>query len=356
MDPIVFPAEAGTTNSGTMNSGTMNNGTTEKGKNMSNVIELNQVSKRYRSVVAMDRMTLTVPQGVVFALLGENGAGKTTTIRTLLGLEKPDSGSAKVLGLDPVRKGIEIRRRIGYVPDDPKLYDWMKVSEIGWFAGGFFPEGYAGEFSRLADEFGLSDDVKIKTLSKGGKAKVALALAMAHRPDLLILDEPTSGLDTMVRRKFLESMVDVAAAGRTVFLSSHQIPEVERVADYVAIVNEGKVRVCERLDVLKQQMEQWVVTLANPNMVLPVNQSHVLLHEGHGKQRQQLTVRSPDPDALWMLRDTDGVAQVEVHTPSLEEIFVAYMNASERNPEKLPHVGTSHDAKLESESTGEASA
>ena len=296
---------------------------------MGSVIELNQVSKRYRSVVAMDKMTLNVPQGVVFALLGENGAGKTTTIRTLLGLEKPDSGTAAVLGMNPIRQGIEIRRQIGYVPDAPKLYDWMKVSEIGWFAGGFYPEGYAGEFSRLADEFGLANDVKIKTLSKGGKAKVALALAMAHRPDLLILDEPTSGLDTMVRRKFLESMVDVAAEGRTVLLSSHQIPEVEHVADYVAIVNEGKVRVCERLDVLKSEVEQWTVTLSNPNMILPVSQSFVLLHEGQGKQRQQLTVRSPDPDALWQLRDSEGVAEVEVHTPSLEEIFVAYMNASE---------------------------
>ena len=295
---------------------------------MSNVIELNQVSKRYRSVVAMDKMTLNVPNGVVFALLGENGAGKTTTIRTLLGLEKPDSGTASVLGMNPIKQGIDIRRQIGYVPDSPKLYDWMKVSEIGWFAGGFYPEGYAGEFSRLADEFGLSNDVKIKTLSKGGKAKVALALAMAHRPELLILDEPTSGLDTMVRRKFLESMVDVASEGRTVLLSSHQIPEVERVADYVAIVNEGKVRVCEKLDVLKEEVEQWVVTLSNPNMILPVNSASVLLHEGLGKQRQQVTVRSPDSDALWKLRDTEGVTQVEVHTPSLEEIFIAYMNSS----------------------------
>jgi len=320
---------------------------------MNNVIELDQVSKRFRSVIAMDRMTLNVPKGGVFALLGENGAGKTTTIKTLLGLQKPDSGTARVLGMDPVSKGIEIRRRIGYVPDDPKLYDWMKVSQIGWFAGGFYPEGYAGEFSRLADEFGLSNDVKIKTLSKGGKAKVALALAMAHRPDLLILDEPTSGLDTMVRRKFLQSMIEVAAEGRTVFLSSHQIPEVERVADYVAIVNEGQVRVCEKLNVLKQEIEQWVVTLTNPNVNLGVNQSFVLLHEGHGKQRQQLTVRNPNPDALWQLRESDGVAQVEVHTPSLEEIFIAYMNASERSPDKLPHYGTS-EAALESESSGEA--
>ncbi len=300
---------------------------------MATIIELSNVSKRYRSVVAMDGMNLEVPEGVVFALLGENGAGKTTTIRTLLGLEKQDSGNASVLGMDPIRHSVSIRRRIGYVPDAPKLYDWMKVSEIGWFAGGFYPEGYMQEFSRLCDEFGLSNDVKIKTLSKGGKAKVALALAMAHKPPLLILDEPTSGLDTMVRRKFLESMVDVAAEGRTVFLCSHQIPEVERVADYVAIMNRGRVCVSERLDVLKEEMEQWVVTLENPNVSLPWNQSYVLLHEGHGKLRQQLTVRKPHPDALWKLRESPGVVEVNVHTPSLEEIFIAYMSSAEQSRE-----------------------
>jgi ABC-2 type transport system ATP-binding protein len=150
---------------------------------------------------------------------------------------------------------------------------------------------------------------------------------MAHRPELLILDEPTSGLDTLVRRKFLESMVDVAAEGRTVLLSSHQIPEVERVADYVAIVNQGKVRVCDRLDVLKAEIEQWVVTLENPNVAIPVKQQYVLTHEGHGNRRQQLTVRNPEPNALWALRDMQGVAEVEVHTPSLEEIFVAYLKS-----------------------------
>lgn len=306
------------------------------------VVEIKNVSKRYRSVVAMDGISLTIPAGVVFAVLGENGAGKTTTIRTMLGLETPDSGSVSVLGMNPVRDAVTIRRSVGYVPDDPKLYDWMKVSQIGWFAAGFYPEGYESEFLRLAEELELPTDVRIKTLSKGGKAKVALALAMAHRPELLILDEPTSGLDTLVRRKFLESMVDVAAEGRTVLLSSHQIPEVERVADYVAIVNEGKVRVCEKLDLLKQEVEQWVVTLENPNVVLPTGQEFVLTHEGAGKRRQQLTVRNPDPNALWSLRDTPGITEVEVHTPSLEEIFVAYLksDAIERRSFEVPENST----------------
>ncbi len=291
------------------------------------MVELCDVSKKYRSVRAMDRVSFTIPSGVVFALLGENGAGKTTTIKSMLGLESPDSGTVSVMAMNPRKEGIAIRRAIGYVPDAPKLYEWMKVSEIAWFAGGFYPQGYVAEFERLAAEFELPMDVKIKTLSKGGKAKVALALAMSHRPELLVLDEPTSGLDTLVRRKFLESMVDVASEGRTVFLSSHQIPEVERVADYVAIMNEGKIRVCEKLDVLKAEIEQWVVTLENPNQKLPPCGAFLLTHEGIGQRRQQLTVRSPDPNTLWALRDMQGVLQVDVHTPSLEEIFIAYLKS-----------------------------
>ncbi|MEL7499591.1 MAG: ABC transporter ATP-binding protein [Planctomycetota bacterium] len=294
---------------------------------LSGVVKLDDVNKRFGSITAMDHINFEIPAGNVFALLGENGAGKTTTIRTILGLETPDTGTVSVLGMNPVRDGVEIRRQIGYVPDEPKLYDWMKVSEIAWFAGGFYPKGFVEEFKKIAGELELPMDVKIKTLSKGGRAKVALALAMSHRPDLLILDEPTSGLDTLVRRKFLESMIGVAAEGRTVLLCSHQIPEVERVADYVAIVNEGQVRVCERLDVLKQEMEQWVITLDNPNLTLPSFDRFKLLHEGAGERRQQLTVRAPDPNALWELRDLDGVTEVEVHIPSLEEIFVAYLQS-----------------------------
>ncbi len=308
--------------------------------------KLTGVTKRYGKTLAMDNVSLEIPAGSVFALLGENGAGKTTTIKSLLGLERPDRGLIDVLGMDPLKDGIEIRRQVGYVPDAPMLYDWMKVSQIGWFASGFYEEGYLDEFERLAKEFDLPLDRKIKQLSKGGRAKVTLALAMSHRPQLLILDEPTSGLDTMVRRKFLESMVDVAAEGRTVLLSSHQIPEVERVADIVAIMNEGKIRVCERLDILKQQIERWVVSVNSPNVGLPNFDAFLLTHDGAGERRQQFIVRNPDPNALWQLRDIEGVLEVEVHTPSLEEIFVAYLSSN--------CIETSPAQKLESEAKGSA--
>ena len=291
------------------------------------VVEVTNLSKRYGNQTALDNISLSIPPGVVFALLGENGAGKSTSLKILLGLEKADSGSASVLEMDSSKRGVDIRSAVGYVPESPALYDWMTVGEIGWFTAGFYGDGFQNEFERLAAEYELPLTQKIGKLSKGGRAKVSLALASAHKPPLLVMDEPTSGLDTLVRRKFLESMVDVSASGRTVLLSSHQIPEVERVADIVAIVNQGKLLVCDTLDNLKETMEQWVVTLKDETSELPSTQSTVVLREGRGSRRQRLLVSHTTPECLWQLRDDPVVEEVLVHTPSLEEIFVGLMKS-----------------------------
>ncbi|MBS0266299.1 MAG: ABC transporter ATP-binding protein, partial [Planctomycetes bacterium] len=235
---------------------------------MTPVARFHEVSKRYRGQTALDRVSFEIPSGVVVALLGENGAGKTTTIRILLGLTQPDAGQSEVLQLDSRLQGEEIRRRVGYVAERPTLYEWMTVAEHGWFAAGFYPHGYLARYRNLIQHFELPADRKIKDLSKGMRGKVALALGMAHEPELLILDEPTSGLDPLVRREFLESMVDVAATGRTVLLSSHQISEVERVADLVAIIKHGKLLALEKLDDLKNHTRELTLTTLNgkPNL------------------------------------------------------------------------------------------
>lgn len=292
------------------------------------VIKLEHVTKKFRKQVALDDVSYEVPSGVVFALLGENGAGKTTTIRTLLGLEIPDTGHAEVLDMPSRKRGIEIRRKIGYVPEQPVLYEWMTVSEVGWFTSGFYREGFLKKYYELCESFELPLKKKIKQLSKGMKAKVSLSLAMSHEPDLLILDEPTSGLDTLVRRSFLESMVDVASAGRTVFLSSHQIPEVERVADIVAIMNKGKVLICESLESLKARLEQWTITLTDNAVSNPPINAEII-YEERQQRRVQLTLSNPEPEALWRLRDHESVTEVDVDVPSLEEIFVMYLKRSE---------------------------
>lgn len=291
---------------------------------MSAMIRLNGVSKRFGSVVALDDVSLEVPAGIVFALLGENGAGKSTCIRILLGLAAADAGRSEVFGLDSARRSLEIRRAVGYVAERPTLYDWMTVDEIGWFTSGFYSDGFLTRYRQLADQYELPRRKRVKALSKGMRAKVALALSLGHDPDLLVLDEPTSGLDPLVRREFLESMVDRAAAGKTVLLSSHQIQEVERVADVVAILRSGKLVVVERLEKLKADTQELTVTLNDPAAEPPLVRGELLRQQRRSRQ-WQLLVRHVDAASVGELETHAAVESVDVRTPTLEEIFVAYM-------------------------------
>ena len=291
---------------------------------MSAAIRLDHVTKRFGSQVALDDVSFEVTPGMVFALLGENGAGKSTAIRIMLGLAEADSGRASVFGLDSLKHSLEIRRAVGYVAERPTLYEWMTVDEIGWFTAGFYGGDFLPTYHSLTQQFRLPGKSRLKTLSKGMRAKVALALAMSHDPDLLILDEPTSGLDTMVRREFLESMVDRAAAGKTIFLSSHQIHEVERVADVVAILREGKLIAVERLEKLKAEVQELTITLSDTKGVPPVIPGE-LLRQRRRLRQWQILVRSSDRGVFTELREHAAIAAIDVRTPSLEEIFVAYM-------------------------------
>jgi len=290
------------------------------------IVQLHSVTKRYGSQVALDAVSLEIPAGVVCALLGENGAGKTTAIRILLGLTDLDEGKATVLGLDSTRQGQVIRSRVGYVPERPTLYEWMTVSEIGWFTAGFYGSGFFERYVRLASDYQLPLKRKIKSLSKGMRAKVSLSLALAHEPELLILDEPTSGLDTLVRREFLEGMVDIAAAGRTVLLSSHQISEVERVADIIAILRAGKLLLVERLETLKDQIRELSITMSEAAAARPVIAGQILSERRH-RHQWQILVRGTDEAALTALQSQPSVEELRVRTPSLEEIFVAYLKS-----------------------------
>ncbi|WP_165251792.1 ABC transporter ATP-binding protein [Paludisphaera soli] len=313
-------------------------------------IAIHDVSKFYRDQVALDGLTLRVPEGSVFGLLGENGAGKTTTIQILLGMIRADSGRARVLDLDPAHEGLEVRRRVGYVPEVPALYDWMTVAEIGWFAAGFHPEpvvGPAGFLSRYGEStrgFGLPPDRKIKALSKGMRAKVSLSLALASDPSLLILDEPTSGLDAMVRREFLESMVDLAANGRTVFLSSHQLGEVERVASHVALLHQGKLILAEPLDELRASTFLLAVSFQSrdhhpaPPASLPIE----LIDASDAPRQAHWLVRARDRAACEAVRNLPGVDSLRIEAPSLEDVYIGYMRG--RRPSPPPAPGAVHVA------------
>ena len=297
---------------------------------MQPVVEIKNVTKRFGQTLALDDVSLQIPPGVVCAVLGANGAGKSTAIRMLLGLEDPDSGRTEVLGMNSRSHALEIRGRVGYVADQPPLYDWMTVDEIGWFAAGFYPTGYQAEFEQLIRKFDLDGRQKISALSKGMRAKVALALAMSHRPELLILDEPTSGLDPLVRREFLESMIDVSAEGRTVLLSSHQVSEVERVADIVVILLNGRLLCVERLEDLKRDTLEVVLSLPDADADVPDIPGDTLAHVAFGHEHVWM-VRNLDTDQLAETCHNRNLPEPGIRKPNLEDILLAMLREYRRS-------------------------
>jgi len=293
---------------------------------MNDVIQIDGLKMHFRGCDALNGVNLRVPAGTVMALLGENGAGKTTMIRIMTGFQAPTEGSCRILGLDPTNRAqaLDLRKRVGYVSDAPALYDWMSIGEIGWFTASFYPNGFKERYQDLIARYDLPIGRKIKQLSKGQRSKVALSLALAHDPQLLILDEPTSGLDPIVRREFLESMINVAATGRTVFLSSHQIAEIERVADEIAIMHKGKLQLVGPLDELRDSISMVTVSLSDPLIALedPPEPSRILAEISEGRQKQ-LVVQSDGHSASDFWRKAPGVLSAECRPASLEELFVA---------------------------------
>ncbi|MCO8124449.1 ABC transporter ATP-binding protein [Stieleria sp. TO1_6] len=302
---------------------------------MNAVISLQKISKSFGRNRALIDVSLDIPQGVVFALLGENGAGKTTLIRILTGAVKPDVGMATVLGLSCLNEGQKIRQQTGYVSDSPAMYEWMTADEIGWFTAAFYDDAFLGRYTETLMGFDVPPNVRLKNMSKGQRAKVALALATAHDPELLILDEPTSGLDPMVRRQFLESMVDRASLGRTVLLSSHHINEVERVADWVGIIHQGQLKLVQPLDVLRESTRVVTATLEHGDASAAMPRGEVLTEAKNGRQVRWV-VRDLAEDWQSDFGTDSGVIKIDAEVPTLEEIFVAVCDTHAVRPSDQP--------------------
>ncbi|HEY3560605.1 MAG TPA: ABC transporter ATP-binding protein [Kribbella sp.] len=220
---------------------------------METVIRTRGLTKRFGRRTALDRLDLDVPAGVIVGYLGPNGAGKTTTIRLLAGLIRPSAGSAVVFGFDAADQYDTIQRRIGYLPGDFVAYpDLTGTQYLDYFAhlyGGVDRE----RIELLAKRFELDLGIRIGALSRGNRQKIGIVQAFMHEPDLLILDEPTSGLDPLMQREFRTLLRETRDAGRTVFLSSHVLSEVEAVADTVAILRAGRLVTVQSVQALKDR-------------------------------------------------------------------------------------------------------
>ncbi len=287
------------------------------------VIDVHQLRRAYKGRLALDDVSLRVRPGCVFGLLGESGAGKTTLIRHLIGLLKPQQGTVRVLGRDPVADPEGTLGHIGYLSEDRDLPGWMRVDELMRYTRGLYPKWDEVFAQELRERFDLNPAQKVGTLSKGQKAKAGLLCALAHRPELLILDEPSSGLDPVVRRHILSAVMrSVAAEGRTILFSSHLLDEVERVADYVAIIHRGKLVLCDALPKILDGHRH--LHLEFPKALAQPPKIEGALHcDGSGTTWRVLC--GGDADRLRAQAARAGVKVTGESRATLEDIFVAHV-------------------------------
>lgn len=297
---------------------------------MDYVIETNELGKNFNGRRVLRNINLQVPRGSIFGFIGPNGAGKTTTIRLLLGLLKPDAGTAKVLGLDSFSQDIVLRRKVGYVAEDNHYYPWMRIEELIAFNSGFYPS-WDGQYARnLLEIFDLHPGAKIRELSKGMRTQLGLTMAMAHRPELLILDEPTSGLDPVWRRRFLQTLTRETAAGNTsVFFSSHILSDVERVADWLAIIVQGRIKVMRSMEDFKynERVIRVVFQDSLPEVVLSRPGIKAIERQGKG----YLLTITEDFDEIYQALQNTSHLTLEVIEQDLESIFLDYAGEEDQN-------------------------
>ena len=293
------------------------------------IIHTSGLTKYYGKQRGMVDISLDVRRGEVFGYLGPNGAGKTTTIRTLLNLIRPTRGIATIFGMDIQLKGLEVRRHTGYLPGELKLYDNLTGAEmlryLGYLSGGV---DWA-RVENLATRLDCDLLPPIRSLSHGNRQKIGLIQAFMNTPDLLILDEPTIGLDPLMQQEFYRLVSETKAQGRTVFLSSHIMPEVEHICDRVAIIREGRLVTVEDIDNLKARS----IRRLEIHFAGPVSQEKFTEISGVKDVSVHDSVLTctvvGELDALVKAASQARVVNIISHEPSLEEIFLDYYNEEE---------------------------
>lgn len=289
-------------------------------------IAIEHLTKRYGTYLAVDDVSLAIDEGSVCGLLGPNGAGKSTTFKALLGLTRYDGGSIRV-GNEPV--GPTTFETLGYVPEKSALYEWMTVADHFVVARRAYKYFDAARAAELAALFKLDSRKKLKTLSKGQQTAVALALAFAIRPRILILDEPASGLDPIFQRVVLELVIDAAAGGATVLFSSHQIGQVERAADRVAILREGKLVLDGDIDRLKGSEKVVEAVFGNEVPATPLFDVDPRVRRIERSGRIWRAYVRDDADGVAHAIETFSPRAVTVVDLTLEDIFLGAVGADD---------------------------
>lgn len=285
------------------------------------VVETHGLTKRYGNVEAVRDLSLTVERQRITGFLGRNGAGKSTTIKMLLGMVRPTAGAGRVLGYDIAdpAQSLEIRRRIAYVGEDKGLYGYMTVAELIRFTRSFYPDWQPRIEADLLKQYQLPLGRKVKAISKGMRTKLALLLALARRPELIILDEPSEGLDPVSIEELLQTLQEVRAAGTSIFFSSHQLSEVERIADRVLMIDRGQLVMNTLLSDLLDNYRNITVEFAGQDPMPAFDLAGV--ERTRVKGRQAWVLASSNVEGIVAhARSLDAVVQV---TPvNLRDVFL----------------------------------
>jgi ABC-2 type transport system ATP-binding protein len=279
----------------------------------------NGLTKRFGRKRALDNVSLHIPTGAVYALLGTNGAGKTTFVRCLLNLIEPTSGTASVLGHHVVREGVAARRRIGHVAALQPLWEWMRVDELAKFIAGCYPSWNQHAVDELLLRVHIDPRARLQGLSRGQRALASLAVAIGHDPELLILDEALTGLDPLMRREILRTVIETMhAAGRTVLIVGQDIADMERICDHVALLVEGRLVTEAPLDDLKEQVKRINITHApDAEIALPEEACTIT------RDRRATSFVLPNAPAYLAAPPLGFDMHIEVEDLNLEAIFMA---------------------------------
>ncbi len=296
---------------------------------MENIVEIKELTKYYGKHRGIENVSFNIEKSEIFGFIGPNGAGKSTTIRSILGLIRPNSGEAKIFGMDCIKKAPEIANQIGYLPSEVFYYDGMKVKDLLNYSASFYKKDCKKRILELSNIMNLDLNKKIEDLSFGNKKKVGIVQGLLHSPKLIILDEPTSGLDPLMQQTFFELLEDENKKGVTIFMSSHILNEVQRLCGRIAIIKNGKIIKTEKISELQGNNYKKIKLETISPLPNELVSSSNITNLSENKNNYNF-IYNGDINFLISQLSKIKIKNVVIDEPDLEEIFMHYYSDKEK--------------------------